>query len=200
MIKIFKVIYQLYYIVLGWLYDHHLCTHNGFVKRKLAEVSWVTGYMSAVRDLRNKQCYHLRALQVIGSKKNPFFYPTMPRFFSRCFDFLEYWDEGYERAITLNRLGYDPCEMIFAHHELTQPLRIGAVFESSIDQAVRGELRPCPETYRWLDGEVMPAMNEYQLARESCYRKYAETYQQVTAAHTPLITAEILEFSKKELS
>lgn len=194
------IIGKLYFRSIAWVYDRKLCSRFGTFHRHLAKFAWASGYMAATKDLAGGQCCHLRSTELLGIERSVYFHPTAPRFYSKCLDLFEYWDEGYDRAIMLKRLGYEPRELAKVGHELAVPLRVSSMFEVAIRAVQNGELRPDPETFRWRCGEYLPCMNTLRDERQAAYRKYSEQHQQIVAAHTPLCTAELYSFIAEESS
>jgi hypothetical protein len=189
---------KLYFQFIAWIYDHRLCTRFGTIHHQLAKLAWASGYMAAVKDLAANQCCHMRSMELLCIERSVYFHPTAPRFYSKCPDSFEYWDEGYDRAIILKRLGYNPYELAELRHELAYPLKVSSLFESAINTVQIGALHPDPETYRWRNGEYLPCMNALKIDIDNAYRKYAEQHQQIVGAHTPLCNAEFNAFASKD--
>jgi hypothetical protein len=149
------------------------------VEHVLLRAAWNDGFLGACADLIDKQSCMLECLTRYKIVPTDKFHPWRPNLALITADTAHEWNMGYERAIMLYRLDYDPamawsCKL---------PLAVYGVLPCSFDAHVRcildGELKAEPRRWSSITGQTLNALNGLEARLRSEYEDYATRIQQV---------------------
>jgi hypothetical protein len=166
-----KSLFTLWIRFLAFLVRHRIA--RDWAESRIAPTAWGHGFMAAVIDLERKTATHLSCTERCLTALKPKLPVIRP---SLCLA----WDAGYQRAITLYRLGLNPREQFLRAPDWARYGGWSESFDSWVHITYMGELGIDPRGYREISGRSLHAHNEMQFAVHARYLQYANGIRTVT--------------------
>lgn len=177
--------------VLIWLYHHHICTR--LILELFAKYTWQHGYMKAVNELERGAATHLSATERLSS---PVWRLRLPLVTPET---MLAFDEGYARAITMFRLGYNPRQLFRDANEFAVPYKVSAAIDDIVYKITSGGLKADPRKY--LDLPIpMHWHRRMQERQQHCYEVYARAMKETVAKYEKPCTEEGMRAIRAKLA
>ena len=150
-----------------------------FAERVLVEAAWNDGFLAACFDLKFNQACMLECLSRYKIERSKAFHPCIPNLCLINEDTAHEWNMGYERAIMLFRLDYEPVRAFASKLPLATYGLLPCSFDAQIRCVLDGELKDEPRTWRTVKGQHLVALEYLESLLRCEYETYATRIQQI---------------------